>query len=237
LRRFVPRSPTAIALSLVAIFMSMGGAAYAGTTLIHSDQIANGAVTNTKIANGSVGADKLTGSLLKTVTQKGGSESTGPAGGNGSNGSNGQQGPQGSQGPKGDTGQQGPKGDPGPRGATGAQGPQGPKGDTGQTGPQGPAGPGSKFTTVVSAPASFILDPPPSPGSTNTYYTNTAMCPSGSTPSAGGYEIDPKSSADVEVGESEPITGGWLVGIANNGESTGDGTNNLILKVWVICES
>lgn len=59
MRRFVPRSPTAIVLSLVAIFMSMSGAAYAATTLVQTKDIANGAVTNSKLAAGAVSAGKL----------------------------------------------------------------------------------------------------------------------------------------------------------------------------------
>jgi Collagen triple helix repeat (20 copies) len=234
LRRFVPRSPTAIALSLIAIFMSMGGAAYASTTLIHSEQIANGAITNTKIASGSVGAGKLTGKLLNTIDAKGGSGSPGAPGGSGSNG------PQGPQGPKGDTGPQGPKGDTGSRGPTGPQGDKGNPGATGPAGSTGPAGPGVRYTTVMSGIEAFSLSPPGSPPLTEA--TNQAMCPATSdTPVSGGYDIEPQSSDGTQVSESKPIGGstpGWIVGIQPFNTTSGlssDQPNRITLQVWVIC--
>ncbi len=42
----------AIVLALVAIFLSMGGAAYAATSLVQTKDIANGAVTAQKLAPG-----------------------------------------------------------------------------------------------------------------------------------------------------------------------------------------
>jgi hypothetical protein len=59
-------------------FMSMGGAAYAATTLVQTRDIANGAVTNSKLAAGAVSAGKLSKGLLNTISGPQGD--TGPAG-------------------------------------------------------------------------------------------------------------------------------------------------------------
>jgi hypothetical protein len=135
MRRFIPRSPIAIVLSLIAIFISMGGAAYAATTLgtgaVHTENLANGAVTTSKLAQGAVSPDKLNKALLSEITAKDASDSPG---------SSSSQGPQGPQGPKGDTG------------ATGAAGPRG------ATGATGPAGPRTTFTTVEGYAPEPIVD-------------------------------------------------------------------------------
>ncbi|MGH2884247.1 MAG: hypothetical protein ACRDPA_16410 [Solirubrobacteraceae bacterium] len=54
------RPSPALAIALVALFVALGGSAVAATTLlIHTKNIANGAVTNHKLANGAVGLAKL----------------------------------------------------------------------------------------------------------------------------------------------------------------------------------
>ena len=59
--RFKDRLPSpAIVVALVALFVAMSGSAVAATTLlVHTGNIANGAVTGSKIANGAVGMNKL----------------------------------------------------------------------------------------------------------------------------------------------------------------------------------
>ena len=104
MRRFIPRSPTAIVLSLIAIFMSMGGAAYAATTL------GTGAVHTQNLANGAVSPEKLSQALRSEITAKDASDSPGASSS------------QGPQGPKGDTGATGAAGARGATGATGATG-------------------------------------------------------------------------------------------------------------------
>src|SRR5262249_2863787 len=59
----------ALAISVTALFVALGGTAVA-VTQIGTNQIQNGAVTNPKLANGSVGSKKLidnsvTGSKVK----------------------------------------------------------------------------------------------------------------------------------------------------------------------------
>jgi hypothetical protein len=119
------RRPTpALLVATVALFVALGGGgALAATKLmIHTGNIANGAVTNHKLANGAVGLQKLNTHVRSALSKIGG------------RGIVGTQGPQGAQGPQ---GQAGPAG---PAGATGAQGPQGQTGPQGQPGPQGQAG-------------------------------------------------------------------------------------------------
>lgn len=110
--RFRRPSP-ATAISLVALFVALGGTSYATVTKL----LPKNSVGSTQVINGSLQAVDL--SKKARTSLKG---LRGPAGAAGAAGP---------QGPKGDTGAQGPKGD------TGAQGPQGPKGDTGLQGPSG----------------------------------------------------------------------------------------------------
>src|SRR5438094_9990099 len=94
-RRLKPPSPGFV-ISLVALFIALGGATYAATSVprnsVGTAQLKNGAVTKKKISKGTVAALK---------------------------GNQGPQGLPGIQGPKGDTGT---KGDTGAKGDTGSQG-------------------------------------------------------------------------------------------------------------------
>jgi hypothetical protein len=134
------RTKLTLACAALAFAVVAGGTAEA-TGLIHTANIANGAVT----------FDKFAPSVQKLLVVR-----AKP----GINGSNGQPGATGSTGETGATGMQGPPGATGPKGATGADGAQGvrgPKGDpglkgdtgaTGDTGPQGdPGAPGGKGDT------------------------------------------------------------------------------------------
>jgi hypothetical protein len=57
-RRVRHPSP-AMVVAGVALFMSLGGASYAATTLVHTNQIHNWAITNAKIANNAVTFNKI----------------------------------------------------------------------------------------------------------------------------------------------------------------------------------
>jgi hypothetical protein len=207
LRRFVPRSPVAVTLSLIAIFMSLGGAAYAATTLgngaVHTKNLADGAVTNTKLADGAVGVGKLDKTLRSDLVS--------PRSASGGTGSPGVTGSQGPQGPTGDTGPAGPKGDTGATGLTGATGPQGPAGVTGATGAAGPQGPPGD-TTVYQDVQKIGNDG---------IGVVTALCPGSETAVGGGYSWQRDVGApDVgfEVVEDAPVGApgefgeGWTVG-------------------------
>ena len=229
MRRFVPRSPTAIVLSLIAIFMSMGGAAYAATTLdngsVRAKNLANGAVTNSKLAQGAVSPGKLNKALLSAIAAKGGSGSPGSAG---------SQGPQGPQGPKGDTGAQGPEGD------TGDPGLQGPKGDTGATGaagPQGASGATGATGTFSAADITVVYTPPPVkvPAAGEGPATEEAVCPAGDVAISGGYAAG--QFVQVWSSEADPSGNGWDVTFYNEGENP-DGTGPALpVQVQAICAS
>ena len=116
-------------MATVAVFISLGGSAYAVSSLprnsVGTKQIRNGAVTKEKIA---------AAALAGLQGQRG---ETGLPGARGDTGLQGLKGDTGLQGPKGDTGLQGPKGDTGLQGPKGDTGLQGPKGDTGTPGTEG----------------------------------------------------------------------------------------------------
>ena len=101
----------ALAVSVVALAVALGGTGYAATKLprnsVGTAQIKKNAVTGAKVKNRSLtAADFKKGTLL-----------TGPAGATG---------PQGATGATGATGPEGATGAPGATGPTGATGPQGP---------------------------------------------------------------------------------------------------------------
>lgn len=136
-------------LAAVAVFIALGGTAFAAHYVItSSSQIKDGVVTGADVKNGSLsGKDIKTGTLTAahiTGVVKGEKGDPGPAGPKGDDGT---------KGAKGDDGAKGAKGDTGPKGATG---PAGPKGDTG---PVGPAGPGVAFAAYQSPPAPYIQLP------------------------------------------------------------------------------
>jgi hypothetical protein len=101
-------------LSLLALFVALGGTSYAAVKLpkdsVGTKQIKAAAVTPAKLSADAKAA---------------------MAGPTGADGAAGAQGPAGPQGPKGDTGL---KGDAGPKGDTGDAGPKGDKGDPGEPG-------------------------------------------------------------------------------------------------------
>lgn len=110
------RPSAATVISVVALVFALSGSAIAASKLlIHTGNIANGAVTNSKIKNGAVGMGKLSASLQETLSSAGSARGV----------------VTGAQGAQGNTGAQGPKGD---TGATGATGPTGPQGTAGQSG-------------------------------------------------------------------------------------------------------
>jgi hypothetical protein len=123
-------------VAIVALFISMGGGAYAAFSLprnsVGTAQLRNGAVTAAKLRNHSVTALKvaphslLAADFLPGQLPPGGRGATGP------------QGPRGATGPR------------GPRGSTGAQGAQG---------PPGPPGPGYHFMTASGATGPTLTQP------------------------------------------------------------------------------
>jgi hypothetical protein len=98
--RFRRPSP-AMAVALAALFVAMGGSAVAATQLlVHTKDIANGAVTNRKLANGAIGLSKLIRPIRSELLKAGGPRGivTGPRGFQGTGGNNGSNGSNGSNG-------------------------------------------------------------------------------------------------------------------------------------------
>ncbi len=125
MRNLVGRRPSAaLIVALVALFLSLGGGAYAALSAprnsVGTAAIRNGAVTAPKLRDHSVTALKVRPHSLLAVDFRPGQLKAGP---------------------------RGPKGSTGSRGATGPAGPKGSTGSRGATGPTGPAGPGYNFVT------------------------------------------------------------------------------------------
>jgi hypothetical protein len=151
------RRPTpALLVAFVALFVALGGGgALAATKLIvHTHNIANGAVTNRKLGNGSVGLKKLNIHVRSALAK---------TGGRGVVGQPGPTGPQGAEGPQGATGPQGPQGPKGDTGAQGAKGDTGPSGPQGGRGVQGPAGTPILFASTQNCTPDLCIDAAPGP--------------------------------------------------------------------------
>jgi len=104
------RPSPATALSAVALFLAVGGGSAVAAThlLVHTKNIANGAVTNPKLGKGSVGLAKLSSIVRGELNGN-----SGVAGGQGATGPKGATGTTGAPGPAGATGSTGATGDPG----------------------------------------------------------------------------------------------------------------------------
>jgi Collagen triple helix repeat (20 copies) len=104
-----------IAACAMTAFVAVAGGTAEATGLVHTNGIAKGAITFSRLSPG----------VQKMVTTKGkkaASGSNGSQGGNGANGSQGDHGDKGDRGDKGEHGDNGPKGDGGPQGMPGQQG-------------------------------------------------------------------------------------------------------------------
>lgn len=125
-----PSAPTVI--SLLALFVALGGSATAGVMITKSSQLGKNVVTGAKIKKGSVSSSKLSKSAKAQLRGVG---LRGLAGDKGAVGATGSKGPQGDPGVDGQAGLAGAKGEAGDKGQTGD------KGETGDKGPQGDIGP------------------------------------------------------------------------------------------------
>lgn len=139
-----------------AVFIALGGSAYASTGLVQSSDIAPGAVTTKAIRNGGVKPTDLSSTTRALITAgrgvKGDTGSSGAAGVGGTNGANGPNGANGSEGAKGANGANGTNGTDGTNGANGPNGANGVDGKDGTDGIDGAKG--SNGTNGTIAPLS-----------------------------------------------------------------------------------
>jgi hypothetical protein len=207
----------ALVVALVALFVAMGGSAVAATTLlVHTDNIADGAVTGSKIANGAVGVNKLARTVRAALARSGEPRGT----------VSGPQGATGAQGPQGATGSQGP------HGADGSQGPQG------ATGFEGAFFSRQTYTETVGvgAIATAACDP------SNAANSQRYVAVSGGVQDTDDNTDMTTNDAQVPVAASfpgrmnwntdTPIAGrldGWIVQFGHTGQQD----NNLV--VWALC--
>ncbi len=128
MRRYLSRRPSvAVILSLVALFVALGGTSYAAATKL----IGKNTVSSAQVVNHSLGTIDL--SRKAAAALKGNRGVIGPAG---------------PQGAAGATGAQGAAGPAGPAGATGPAGAAGATGPIGASGPAGAAGTAQAFAGV-----------------------------------------------------------------------------------------
>ena len=141
LRRWLP-SP-AMSLACTALFLALGGSAFAARGLIQAGDIAPGAVTGKAIRRGAVEPKDLsagTRALLGSQGVSGVNGATGTTGTGGANGGKGETGPAGTPGVNGANGPNGANGAEGPKGSNGANGANGPNGANGTNGVDGTNG-------------------------------------------------------------------------------------------------
>jgi hypothetical protein len=141
-RRWLP-TPS-IVLAGMALFIVLGGSAFAARGLIHAGDIAPGAVTSRAIRDGAVEPKNLSTSARALLAGtpdvngvKGDNGSTGMAGATGASGTNGSTGTAGAPGVNGPNGANGAEGAKGSNGANGANGPNGANGVDGTNGADG----------------------------------------------------------------------------------------------------
>jgi hypothetical protein len=158
-----PKLTYANVMATIAVFIALGGSAYAAgkiraddiahgaveTGSLHqravtSGKLAIGAVTENQIADGAVGIQEISAAAQKTLE-------AGTEGKRGPEGKQGERGPEGKEGPRGDRGlegAEGPQGEPGPQGAEGKAGAEGARG------PQGEPGRAEEYVVVEADGAS-----------------------------------------------------------------------------------
>jgi hypothetical protein len=109
----------------------------------------------------------------------------------------------------------------------GPAGPMGPQGEPGPMGPQGPAGESglASYQVVASEWVQFGTTATP----TTMLRSVSAVCPTGTRPTGGGYELQGRSG-DVEVMVARPDGQAYRVDAINNSTYTGNK-----IKVHAVC--
>lgn len=210
--RFRRPSP-ALVIACTALFLAMGGGAYAAATSIPDGSVshaklADNSVWHNNIQNGSVHMDSLSNSVQHQLAK------TGP------------------RGPMGPAGPKGPKGGTGPKGDTGPKGPSGFNGAFYSV---------EKYSGTVSTGgiATAACDPKNATnsqkyvaisGGVQDTDSNTNM-----TTNAWPLDIAASFPGRMNYSNFTPLAGrldGWIVQFANN---THQGTQDNNLAVWALC--
>lgn len=254
-RRHLPRLTYANVVSTIALFLALGGVAFASNALpalsvgtrelkpksVRTGKIANRAITRTKIRRHAIRfahlnlalVGRLKGNRGPTGLQgiRGATGATGLAGATGATGATGAAGVTGAIGPRGITG---PEGATGPAGVTGLIGPTGANGLTGATGPTGVTGPTG--AGGIGTPELISETTPFSGLSPGAGFTVWATCPPGKQVITGGFATGP---GNAQAYQSYPITIGsvsylnaWRVTIYNPSGTTQSGN----VTVYSLCE-
>jgi hypothetical protein len=203
-QRFLPRPTYANVVSTLALFLALGGVAYATDSLpglsvgskqlkpnsVRTGKIANRAVTGMKIRDGSIHQQQMSPRLFERLM--------GAIGATGPTGPSGPQGLPGLDGATGATGATGEDGAAGPSGATGATGATGPTGTTGPTGASGATGASGVADIQVVSETVQVTNL--GPGSSNVL---NATCPTGYVVIAGGFAGTPGAT---QAFQSRPTT-------------------------------
>jgi hypothetical protein len=126
---FTRRPSPTIIVSVIALFVALGGTSYAAVTKL----LPKNSVGSAQVINGSLQKGDLSKKAVAAL-----------------NGNRGATGSAGAQGVKGDTGATGPAGPAGATGPAGPAGATGPAGPTGATGPTGPVGPSNAYAAALA---------------------------------------------------------------------------------------
>lgn len=217
--RPAPRWPSpATLLSLVALFVALGGTSYAAITVTSKD-VKDNSLASADVRDGSLTGKDVKDRSLTALDVRGGL-------------------------PAGEPGARGPQGERGPQGDPGVQGPAGPKGDTGTVDTSAfysKAESDKRFlrgtVVVVSTFAESVA--------AEEFATGYATCPKGHQAVGGGIDFDGVFSG--KVSSSGPTFGGarliatadgqhgpadgWFVAVTNQGATSTTG----VAKVAVTC--
>ena len=182
-------------MSVIAVFIALGGASYAAVNLpknsVGTKQLKKKSVGTKQLKGNAVNSNKVKNFSLRANDFKQGQIPSGP------------------------TGPQGLPGEDGQPGATGAQGAIGPTGLQGVTGPTGPAG--ATNVTVRYGPGSAQVG-------AGQQTSDTASCNPGEVATGGGYFLTGNATHsrvynNLADGDVEAPTG-WKVSVYNDSDAT-----------------